>query len=65
MLGGHQMRLPACRLFTPLYRLRTSRYCRGDAVTPALGERDLHPHGNQVVKVQTLPSVPELEAHLG
>ena len=27
-----------------------SRYRRGDAVTPASGERDLHPHEKQVVK---------------
>ncbi len=27
-----------------------SRYRRGDAVTPASGERDLHPHKKQVVK---------------
>ncbi len=47
------------RLFTPLYGLMASRYRRGDAVTPAPGERDLHPHDYQVVKVVTLPAVPE------
>lgn len=32
-------------LFIPLYGLRTSRYRRDDAVTPASGERDLHRGG--------------------
>jgi hypothetical protein len=59
MLDGILDKASSDRLFTPLYRLMTSRYCRGDAVPPALGERDLHPHDDQVVKVQTLPPVPE------
>lgn len=47
--------VPGYRLFAPLYggptyRLRTSRYRRGDAVTPASGERDSHPHEYPVVK---------------
>ncbi|CAN5270568.1 hypothetical protein BH09BAC4_BH09BAC4_07270 [soil metagenome] len=42
--------VPSYRLFTPLYGLRTSRYRRGDAVTPASGERDSHPHEYLVVK---------------
>ena len=46
-------------LFTPLYGLMASRYRRGDALTPAPGEKDFHLHGYQVVKVLTKPSVPE------
>ena len=43
MLGGHPMRLPAYRLFTPLYGLRTSRYRRGDAVTTCTCREGLSP----------------------
>ncbi|WP_226592137.1 hypothetical protein [Microseira wollei] len=46
-------------LFTPLYGLMASRYLWGNALTPAPGEKDFHLHGYQVVKVLTLPSVPE------
>ena len=31
-------------LYDGFYGLMTSRYRRGDAVTPASGERNLHPH---------------------
>jgi hypothetical protein len=59
MLDDNQMRLPVLRLLIPLYGLKTTRYRRDHAVTPALGEKDLHLHDDSVVKVQTLPSVPE------
>jgi hypothetical protein len=46
--------------------LMASRYRRGDAVTLAPRERDLHPHRYQVVKV-LIPSHPSLNIsiHLG
>jgi hypothetical protein len=36
-------------LFTLLYGLMASRYRKGNAFTPALGEEDLHLHAYQVV----------------
>jgi hypothetical protein len=59
MLDGILDKASSDRLLIPLYGLRTSRYRRDHAVTPALGERDFHPHDDQVVEVQTSPSVPE------
>ena len=59
MLDGILDKASSYRLLIPLYGLMTSRYRRDHAVTPALGERDLHPHNDQVVEVQTSPSVPE------
>ena len=56
MLDGILDQASSDRLLIPLDGLRTSRYRRDHAVTPALGERDLHPHDDQGVKVQTLPS---------
>jgi hypothetical protein len=65
MLDGVPDWASSYRLFTPLYGLRTSRCRRGDAVTAAPAGRDFHPHDYQVVKVLTLPSVPEYKTHLG
>ena len=50
MLAGIEAVDCPYRLFAPLYGLMASRYRRGDAVTPASGERDLHPHKEQVVR---------------
>lgn len=51
---GTRLSFQLYHLFTPLYGLMTSRYRRGDAVTPAPGEKDFHLHDYQVVKVQFL-----------
>ena len=49
---GTRLSFQLYHLFAPLYGLMTSRYRRGDAVTPAPGEKDLHLHDYQVVKVR-------------
>ena len=40
-----------CHLSSPLYGLKTTRYRRGSAVTPAPGGRVSHPHGLSVIMV--------------
>jgi hypothetical protein len=41
-------------LFTLLYGLRTSRYRKGNAFTPAPGEKDLHLHDYKIVRIGIL-----------
>jgi len=57
------MRLPGSAVYPRFRPLRTSRRPGGYAVTPALGGRDLHPHGKLSYKVHTYLAVyPEAEA---
>jgi hypothetical protein len=41
-------------LLTPLYGLMTSRYRRGNAFTPAPGEKGFHLHGYKIVRIGIL-----------
>jgi len=43
-----------CHLFIPLFGLRTSRYRRDDAFTPAPGGWVFHPYGYLVIMVLTV-----------
>jgi hypothetical protein len=43
MLDGIPVEATSYHLFTPLYGLRTSRYRRGDAVTPCIWGEGLPP----------------------
>jgi hypothetical protein len=60
MLDGVLLEASSSHLFSPLYRLRTSRYCRGDAVTPCIWGEGLPPSRSSSCQgSMTLPSVPE------